>query len=107
MSIVLISDDDHSRFACEQLARQLRHRGQNCLTVAAAPPATRLSPLPPTQPDIAMAPEALLVSPVLEQASSIGIFLHQPEQLERFVSSYRALARLRGQRPVPIFSGAL
>ena len=107
MSIVLISDDDHSRFACEQLARQLRHRGQSCLTVAAAPPATRLSPLPPTQPDIAMAPEALLASPVLEQASSIGVFLHQPEQLERFVSSYRALARLRGQRPVPIFSGAL
>ena len=37
MSIVLISDDDHSRFACEQLAQQLRQRGQSCLTVAAAP----------------------------------------------------------------------
>ena len=60
MSIVLVSDDEHSRFACEQLAQQLRQRGQHCLTVGAAPSATRLSPLPPSQPDIALTPEALL-----------------------------------------------
>ena len=28
MSIVLISDDDHSRFACEQLAQQCDNGGK-------------------------------------------------------------------------------
>ena len=72
MSILLISDDDRSALACELLAMQLRKRGKRCLTLA-APPASSLkashSPLPPCEPQITMALDALLGTSLLEQAS--------------------------------------
>ena len=74
MSILLISDDDRSALACELLAQQLRQRGQHCLTLGLPAPAASLhaahSPLPPSQPQITMALDALVGSRLLEQACS-------------------------------------
>ena len=110
MSILLISDDDRSALACELLARQLRKRGKRCLTLA-APPASSLkashSPLPPCEPQITMALDALLDSSLLKQASAVGLFLRDPDQLQRFVTSHRNLAHHQERRAAPIFSGPL
>ena len=111
MSILLISDDDRSALACELLAQQLHQRGQACLTLGLPTPAASLhaahSPLPPCQPQITMALEALVGSSLLEQAHAVGLFLHDPDQLQRFVTSHRNLAHQQGRRAAPIFSGPL
>ena len=111
MSILLISDDDRSALACELLAMQLRKRGKRCLTLAAPAPASSLkashSPLPPCEPQITMALDALLGSSLLEQASAVGLFLRDTDQLQRFVTSHRNLAHHQGRRAAPIFSGPL
>ena len=111
MSILLISDDDRSALACELLAQQLHQRGQACLTLGLPTPAASLhaahSPLPPCQPQITMALEALVGSSLLEQAHAVGLFLHDPDQLQRFATSHRNLAHQQGRRAAPIFSGPL
>ena len=111
MSILLISDDDRSALACELLAQQLRQRGQHCLTLGlpapAASPHAAHSPLPPLQPQITMALDALVGSRLLEQASAVGLFLSNADQLQRFVTSYRNLAHHQGRSAAPIFSGPL
>ena len=113
MSILLISDDDRSALACELLAQRLRQRGQRCLTIGLptraepATAATRHSPLPPCQPQVTMLLEALVGSRLLEQASAVGLFLRNADQLKRFAQSHRNLARLQGHRATPIFSGPL
>ena len=107
MTILLISDDDRSALACNLLADQLRMRGQTCLTAGLPLDPTRESPLPRSRPQIMLSLEALLTSSLLEQASSLGVFLQRPEKLGHFIASHRTLAALSGRAAAPVFGGPL
>ena len=54
-----------------------------------------------------MALDNLVGSSLLEQARAVGLFLRDPDQLQRFVTSHRNLAHQQGRRAAPIFSGPL
>jgi len=107
MTVLLISDDDRSALACNLLADQLRARGQTCLTAGLPLDPKRESPFPRSRPQIVLSMEALLTSSVLEQASSLGVFLQHPGELGHFIASHRNLAAHQGRAAAPVFSGPL
>lgn len=106
MTIVLISATAAGTHACHWLARELRQQGQQCLTAARLKTTRRQAFAPETlEADLPMTAAELLQSPLLMEASALGIFL-SGEDLERFTRIYRATCRLQGRQPAPIFSGA-
>ncbi len=106
MTIVLISATAAGTHACHWLARELRQQGQQCLTAARLKTTRRQAFAPETlEADLPMTAAELLQSPLLMEASALGIFL-SGEDLERFTRVYRATCRLQGRQPAPIFSGA-
>ena len=107
MSILLISDNDQSAFACSLLAEQLKNRGQSCLTVGLSPDQKRDSPYPFRQPQVNLSLDAVLASSLIERASALGVFLKQPKKLEVFSESYRNIAAGAGRPAAPVFSGPL
>ena len=107
MTILLVSDDDHSAFACQLLAQQLRQGGHACLTVGPALSSRRDSPLPAATPQIPLTLMDLLGHELLKSASAVGVFIHRSDYLQRFTHAHRELARQRGERPAVVFSGPL
>ncbi|QNI95480.1 hypothetical protein SynA15127_02416 [Synechococcus sp. A15-127] len=106
MTIVLISDGGAEQHACRLLADRLEQQGQPCLTIGA--PATGWhSPWPAVRPQLEIPADALLGTTLLEEATAIGLFLQDTDQLDRLVHGYRELCRYRGRKPAPVFSGPL
>ena len=107
MTILLVSDDDRSAFACQLLAQQLRQRGQACLTVGPGLSSRQDSPLPAVTPQIPLSLMDLLGHELLKSASAVGVFIRRSDHLQRFSHAHRELARQRGERPALVFSGPL
>ena len=105
MGIVLISDAALGHASCQRLCAQLRALQRPCFTVGM--PLLGLQPLAPPTPDVTLSPMQLLGSTLLEHATAIGLFLHNPDDVGRFTCAYRALCRFSGRQAVPVFSGPL
>ena len=109
MTIVLISDGIDQRFACHQLAEQLRRHGRHCLTVGGSKQTSNnvSSHLPIPATDVELSSNELLGTGLLENAEAIGLFLEDTHQEKSFATNYRAICRNRQQTPVPLFGGAI
>jgi len=107
MTILLISDNDRSTFACSLLAEQLQIRGHDCLTVGPELDLKKESPLPFLRPQVNLSLDALLASNLIERASALGVFLKQPKKLKAFIESYRNLSAQIDRPAAPVFSGPL
>jgi len=107
MTVLLISDNDQSAFACNQLAEQFKKRGHACLTIGLAQDQKRDSPLPFLEPQVNLSLDALLASSLIERASALGVFLKHPKKLESFSTSYRNIAAEARRPAAPVFSGPL
>ena len=77
MTIVLISNGIDQRFACHQLAEQLRRHGRPCLTVGGSRQSSNnvTSHLPIPATAVELSANELLGTALLDNAEAIGLFL--------------------------------
>ncbi|BEV36773.1 DUF6716 putative glycosyltransferase [Synechococcus sp. M16CYN] len=105
MTIVLACDGVLEQYSCHRFADDWRRQGRRCLVVG--PQLLGHQPLPCRNCDVTLRPTELLGSTVLEQASAIGLFLHNPDEIEAIANGYKNYRKSQGLKSVPVFSGPL
>ena len=105
MTILLLSNGGLERSACSLIAETLEHQGQRCIT--AGPPLQGYQPLATPAPQLNIDLAELAAHPLLDQVSSIGLFLQKPQQVQHFIECYRGLCMARSRPAARLFSGPL
>ena len=105
MTLLLVSDGGLERSACVLMAEALHQQGQQCIT--AGPPLQGHQPLATPEPQLSIDVQQLAAHPLLDQVSAIGLFLQDPNQVQRFIQTYQGLCSAREQTAATLFSGPL
>ncbi len=105
MTLLLVSDGGLERSACVLIAQALDHQGLQCIT--AGPPLQGHQPLATATPQLSIEVQQLAAHPLLDQVTAIGLFLQDPNQVQRFIQTYQGLCSACGRTAATLFSGPL
>ena len=104
MTVVLISSNATTTLGCKPLADALRAWARPASQSANWRRRTSAPSLPDLEVDLPIGPMEFLNTPLLQDATAIGLFIGTGE-LNQFARVYRQLCKLQNSRPAPLFTG--